>query len=161
MLAPLGDFSATHHSIWNLGVEYSTGFGQGRSAEVEHGQVSRRTNDPQKKGRAVPGPYPLRPSWSAGPPCLHFCLSSGLSSLWSVAIFIWFPKLLSSRLFSPYLQSTLCVPVFSPLSCCPFVCVHPANTNQQVSRVRCRASCLGCALQEQLCPCCFYGLEAQ
>ena len=154
MLAPLGDLSAMHKNIWDLAVEYSTGFGQGRSVEVEHGQVSRRTNDPQKKGKAVPGPYPLGPSWSAGPPCLHSYLSSGLSSVWSVAFFIWFPKLLSSRLLSPYLQSNLCISLSSPLSCSPFLCVHPASTNQQVSGVRCRASSLGCALQEQLCPCC-------
>lgn len=114
-----------HKSIWDLAIEYSTGFGQGRSA-VEHGQVSRRTNDLQKKGKAVPGPYPLGLSWSAGPPCLHSYLSSGLSSIWSVAFLIWFQKLLSSRLPSPYLQSMLCVLVSSPLSCCHFcVCIQP------------------------------------
>lgn len=56
------------------------------------------------------------------------------------------PKIfIFKALLSPYLQSTVCLLVSSPLSGCTFVCVHLTRTNQQVTRVRCSISSLGCA----------------
>lgn len=48
-------------------------------------------------------------------------------------------------LLFPYLQSTVCLLVSSPLCGCPFLCVYLTSTNQHVTRVRCSISSLGCA----------------
>lgn len=101
-------------------------------------------NDPHKRRKEMSGAFPYLPCYlSPGRPT--YLPTFPWQHLVCGYLHLVPETFILKPLLSLYLQSTACLFVSSPLTGCQFLCVHLTSTNQQVTRVSCGNSSLGCA----------------